>query len=218
MLDIPKIFTVCTFPPAYNTGRALEPFHSPSSIDPAFACQGSKGIVNLGQGFIDELKLQHGQWSYRTTYNLSFSTRKTFSGLAFGRSHIYAIVSSINVYFYNFDFSLKSVREISTFMNGITYNSTKDIIYICTDSQIHIYDSTLNNKINSIVFPFKKLKALAYYRNLYSFDNSDHVLRKHDEELNIVRTFALMDIETGHQISRVYDMDFDGYGNLWVTN
>ena len=217
-LEIPKIFHAHRFPAIWGTGRPTEKFHGPSSIDPAFACKGSKGIIKISGNRFDVLKRSQGQWFYQTTREPELSGRKTFGGMTCGRESIYALVSSIYLYIFSSDFSSSTIVEPETPGNGLACDTGGNALYICSGNCIHRYDGQIN-RLNSFTFPFEKLKALAFSENLYSYDLSENLLRIHDpeNELIVLATYALIDAETGHQISRVFDMDFDGYGRLWVT-
>jgi len=145
--------------------------------------------------------------------------KKMVTGMAFGRDGVFACVSPDSIFVLNrWDGSITSRLTIAVQIIGITFNPNDKSIYTCSKNFIHQHDPDIPGKIlHSFNINTPALRSLAYYRNIYSYDNSEYLLRKHDNDISILETYAVINEKSNLQIKKIWDMSFDGYGNLWFS-
>ncbi|MBN2414115.1 carboxypeptidase regulatory-like domain-containing protein [candidate division KSB1 bacterium] len=145
--------------------------------------------------------------------------KKVIKSMAFGRDGVYACVPPDTLFVLNrWDGSLSGNYVLPVTVNGIAFYPSEKCIYTCSKNSIYKHEPDLPEKIeNTYEINTPDLSAIAYYRNIYSYDNSSFLLRKHDTDMSILETFALINEQTETQINKIWDMSFDGYGNLWVS-
>jgi len=116
-----------------------------------------------------------------------------------------------------FDGSRVDGYAVSANLTGLAYDKTGDRLFSCSRTAIYRHDETISGFAETWTPPVVELEALAWKDSLYSFDNSEQVLRVYDNNMNVITTYALIDNKTGRQIEKLTDMDFDAYGNLWIS-
>ncbi len=140
------------------------------------------------------------------------------SGMAFARDGIYACVNRDSLYLINRgDGTFSNKIKVGTNVKGVSLHIGRKTLFTCFENQLHEHDLTDPTQIlNEYETDFTNLRSLAYYRNLYSFDNESYILREYDENINPVKSYNIVLEHTQNNIEKIYDMSFDGYGSLWV--
>jgi len=219
LIKIPKIFFCYTFSPL------------PSSGHPAIAGNGSKLICNerwfgasigkypfVNTDLIRKYKFNTNHWEFENFYYSPFVNRNLTS-LTFYRDAVIACVSPDSLYSLSFiDYMVNKKYKLSQNAKGLCLNISDGHIYSCSQNHINKHDKNdYSVIIDQSMIDANNLRALAYYRGLYSYDNDRYILRKHDKDMNILESYVLIKKDTKMQIKKIYDMTFNGYGELWVT-
>ncbi len=199
---------------------------------PALACSGQYAWVlnrsylkryNSGKEYLEifdllnVFKQNSDVWFTENNFEDKLN-EKNISAMAFCREGVAAIAQPDTLLLFNrWDGTISSTLKLSRSVNGLSFHAQTGNLYSCSQSTIfkHNVDSKLIESIYPTEFP--SLRALAYYKTIYSYDNSEFFLRRHDSDLNVTDTYVIIDNKTSSQISNIYDMSFDGYGNLWYT-
>ena len=163
-------------------------------------------------------KYENYHWEI-TDWLRSPLNKKVIKSMAFGRDGVYACVPPDTVFVINrWDGSISGNYVIPVTVNGIAFYPKEKCIYTCSKNTIYKHDPDLPEKIDkSYKIDAPDLSALAYYKNIYSYDNSTFLLRKHDTDMSILETCAVINAQSNTQIKTIWDMSFDGYGKLWVS-
>ncbi len=116
-----------------------------------------------------------------------------------------------------FDGSRAGGYAVSANLTGLAYDKAGERLFSCSRTAIFRHDVTIGGFAETWTPPVVQLEALAWKEGLYSYDNSEQVLKRYDNNMNVIATYALIDSKTGRQIEKLTDMDFDAYGNLWIS-
>lgn len=116
-----------------------------------------------------------------------------------------------------FDGSLEARYPVSANLTGLAYDKTGNRLFSCSRTAIYLHDSTKAGFAETWSPPVEQLEALAWKDGLYSYDNTQQVLKLYDDNWQVVATYAIIDTRTGRQIEKITDMDFDAYGDLWIS-
>ncbi|HPG40724.1 MAG TPA: carboxypeptidase-like regulatory domain-containing protein [bacterium] len=193
---------------------------------PVFAINGTKAWFNVysmtpyfkrAQMFILYV-LTNGVW-FEEGYYLSPLRNKKATSMAFGRDALYVCIAPNTLYLINtLDGTLIGQYQISQNITAVAYHPPQNCIYTCSKNNLYRHESEQPiNIVSSWNFENHTLSALAYYKGIYTYDNTNYLLRKYNTEMNVEITYAFVDSDLKIQILNIYDMSFDGYGQLWVT-
>ncbi|HPG40725.1 MAG TPA: carboxypeptidase-like regulatory domain-containing protein [bacterium] len=196
------------------------------SSHPAFAINGTKAWFSTysmtpyfkrAQMFFVYTLTNRG-W-FEEGYYLSPLYKKNVTSMAFGRDALYVCVAPDTLYLINtMDGSLTGKYQMKQNITAVAYHPPQNCIYTCSKNNLYRHESEQPiNIVSSWNFENHTLSAIAYYKGIYTYDNTNYLLRKYSTEMNVEITYALVDADSKIQILNIYDMSFDGYGMLWVT-
>ena len=158
------------------------------------------------------------RWRLDAQYDRTITTQKIFC-MAFGRDHVYFTVYPDTLYALNlYDASIAGHFSVGKNIHGIAFHIGKRSLVTCSRNFIYVHDQEKPAQIvQTYQVDSQELLALAYNKVLYAWDSGDHLLKALDDEMRITGNYALISSESEQQVTNINDMDFDGYGELWVS-
>ncbi|HPG40722.1 MAG TPA: carboxypeptidase-like regulatory domain-containing protein [bacterium] len=218
IIQIPQLFYARDF------GRL------PGSAHPALAINGSTAWLNefwragedtppfITSDLVRVYKQKNQVWFFENWYISPFYHRNLTS-MTFSREFLYACVAPDTLYIVNvLDCQLSGKFQLSQNITGVAFNPQQNCIYTCSKNNLYRHETEQPvNIVQSWNFDDQTLSAIAYYKGIYTYDNNSYLLKKYNTGMNIESTFALIDSDSQKQIANIYDMSFDGYGQLWIT-
>ncbi len=104
------------------------------------------------------------------------------------------------------------------FIKDIAYNVNDKNLYACTDSLLYQVDVKTYAMNEIAALPITGTIAMTWNDNyLYLLQGTEDLVYKLDNRLRIVDIFAIVDQTDNFQYTQLYDMNFDGYNNLWIS-
>lgn len=163
-------------------------------------------------------KQKNQVWFFENWYISPFYHRNLTS-MAFGREVVYGCVAPDSLYLVNLnDCTLTGKYKLAQNITGVAFHAPQNCIYTCSKNNLYRHQTEQPaNIVQSWNFNDQTLSAIAYYKGIYTFDNNSYLLKKYDTSMYIESTFALVNSSSKKQIENIYDMSFDGYGQLWYT-
>ncbi|HPG40726.1 MAG TPA: hypothetical protein PLP19_16850 [bacterium] len=101
-------------------------------------------------------------------------------------------------------------------LQDLVFNQTDNFLYACTPTEILKLSATDYSILGSYQFPTRNYDAIACNNTIFTFDKADYLLRQHNANMQIIKTFVIINSVDMSQITKLYDFDFDGLKNLWV--
>ncbi len=115
-------------------------------------------------------------------------------------------------------FYLKQAIPLEYPLQDIIFEPYSKSLLACNDSVLfQINTETFEmNKLTDM--PIKTCGALTFHKEMfYVYDNSTHLYHKMLPNFKIQETFAIVHKLNNNHITDVYDIHFDSYNNLWLT-
>ena len=219
VIQVPQLFFGSHFEHAY-------------SKSPAMACSGNNAWVNIywwgskptnnTPPFIDTDMFmfyvnKSNNWINESKM-ASILNPRLISGMTFVSNGLMLCTNTDTIFQINrYDGALGARYNIDHTARGIALQISKKCIYTCSGTQLYRHNVDNPSLTDAVIATdAQNLAALAYYRDLYAFDNGTSLLLQFDQDDQIVTHYALL-TGSGNQVVNVHDMSFDGYHNLWFT-
>ncbi len=219
VIEIPKIF-MCN---VFST--------SSMSTHPAIASNGSRLVSNemwmgaltgqeplVNAELLRKYKYNVNHWEFEY-YFMSPFNKKNVTGMTYHREVVLACVGPDSLYQLDLNhFTVQRAHKMTQNIKGLCLNIADGHVYSCSQNSIFRHDKTdFSNITEQYTIEANNLRAMAYYKGMYCYDNDRYILRKFDADMNTTASYVLIRKSTDQQVKKVYDMTFSGYGDLWVT-
>ncbi len=214
-LEVPQLYFVQEFLHSY-------------SKSPAFSCSGSTALVNIywragntapfiNSDMFAEYKYENRSWFNESKFVSPYNPR-LLSSMTYIRDGLIICMNTDTLYQMNrWDGTKAGQFHIDHIARGVAFHIINQCIYTCSGGKLYKHNSDDFTITDAVYSPGQNnYIALAYYKNLYAFDNDKAILEKFDSDTNITNHYAMM-TDSGVQITDLFDMSFDGYGNLLFT-
>ncbi len=99
---------------------------------------------------------------------------------------------------------------------GLTLDEKNNTLWGCSRTMIIEFEQNPLQAGEIHVTEAEGFQAMAFYNQLYVFDNAQKICIRFDNELNITGYFAFVD-KNNTRIPQIRDMAFDKNGQLWVV-
>jgi hypothetical protein len=216
IIKVPQLFPAQEFEHLYSSHPALAINGNNAWCHEYWRAGDIPPFIN--SDLIRVYKQRNKIWFFENYYISPFYHRNLTS-MAFGREALYACVAPDTLYLVSLvDGKITGKYKLNQNITGVAYNPLQNCIYTCSKNNIYRHETEQPaNIVQSWNYSGSNLSTIAYYKGIYTYDNNEYLLRKYDADMNNVTTFALINSFSKKQFLNIYDMSFDGYGELWVS-
>lgn len=166
---------------------------------------------------IMQFKNENGEWIFDKSLPNVLKDKNIKACTIVGNNFYVSQAPDSIIVINRFDGSRVGGYAVSANLTGLAFDKAGERLYSCSRTAIYRHDETSAGFAETWSPPVVQLEALAWKDGLYSYDNSEQVLKRYDSNMNVIATYALIDNNAGRQIEKLTDMDFDAYGNLWIS-
>ena len=220
-IKVPKIIYCKTFLYKY-TGNNSNEFFFPME-NAAFCITGSKCLINCVRVWgsvtnpaIAVFNLKWNNWYFDKSYTPTLNYNN-LGKMTAGTEKIYISTKDDSILTMNrWTGYVERTTKAPVYIHSLAYNTIDKNLYTCSHTEIYILDPVDYSIIKTFQAPSEYLDAMAFNKNIYTYDNMEYLLRLHDENMNVLSSYAIIDPNSRYQIQDIYDFDFDTYNNLWV--
>ena len=204
------------------TGNSSNEFYYPME-NAAFGIAESKCFINCNRVWgsvtnpaIVVLNLKWNNWYYEKSFTPSLNYNN-IRNMTIGMEKIYILTKDDSILTMNrWTGYQERIGKVPENIFGLTFNTIDKNLYACSHTEIFRLNPVDYSITNTYSTSSQYLNAMAFNKNIYTYDNIEYLLRFHDENMNVLTTYAIIDPNSRYQIKNIYDFDFDTYNNLWI--
>jgi len=224
-IKVPNVRYAFLHPQKIRVGDVTEYWHV-SKTNPCFSISGLTGILPTqqikfdkpGGFFFGKVNLENGRSYYKSAHETGTDLTGIYQ-ITTGNGQFYACKwpDSIMV-FHQWQYNLINKYSTGIFIKDIAFNMYDKKLYACTDSLFYNVDLNSQQLSEISPLPVKGITTMTWHDDfLYLMQRQEDLLYKINPQLQIEKIYAIVNRLNDSHITRIFDMNFDGYDNLWVT-
>ncbi len=220
-IKVPKVIFAKILLHKFSGHNSNEYFYTADNA--AFCIMGSKCLINCNRVWesitnpaIGVFYLQWNNWYYKKSFTPSINYNN-LRNMSVGTDKIYILTKDDSILTLNrWTGYPERIGKVPANVFGLTFNTIDKNLYACSHTEIFRLNPVDYTIINTYPATSQYLNAMAFNKNIYTYDNMEYLLRLHDESMNVLATYAIINPDSKYQIHNIYDFDFDTYNNLWI--
>jgi len=220
-IKVPKIIYSKILLNKYTGNRSNEFFYPMKNA--AFGIAGSKCFINCNRVWgsvtnpaIGVFYLKWNNWYFEKSFTPSINYNN-LRNMTVGTEKIYMLTKDDSILTFNrWTGYPEGLKKVPVNVFGLTFNTIDKNLYACSHTEIFRLNPVDYSITETFPASSQYLNAMAFNKNIFTYDNAEFLLSEYDENMNVKATYVIIDPENNYQINSIYDFDFDTYNNLWI--
>ncbi len=220
---VPNVINANLHPSQIYTGSHLYP--NANGFYRCFTITSLTGVIPVKLISADKISYYFGKVTLKNGFGKYSSLHETNSSLqniyqlALGDEKFWGCKKPDSILVFDqWQYTFLNKYSTNVFIKDIAYNVNDKNLYACTDSLLYQVDVKTYAMNEIAALPITGTIAMTWNDNyLYLLQGTEDLVYKLDNRLQIVDIFAIVDQTDNFQYTQLYDMNFDGYNNLWIS-